>query len=650
LPHFAENNMANSGAIRAGRAFVELFGDDSKLVRMLKGAETKVKAFGTGLMAMGGKMFAGGMALAAPLAAAVKQFTDYGSQLNDMSARTGVSVEALSEFGYAAQLSGADLETLEGGIRKMQKALGGVDGASKDVAEALASIGLNMQQLAAMNPEQKFMKISEKINGIESPTRRAVIAMAIFGKSGTMLLPMMDGLAETRKEAERLGLTMSTADAAAADTLGDTMDTLWASIKGVANQIGAALAPSLTSVLSTATEYVAQIIAWVRENRGLIVTIGKVTAFIVAAGAAMVALGAVVYGIGAGVGILATVFGAVLSPLGLLIGGLVALGAYFVSTGDAGTWVGSILSWLGDNFGWLKDTALAAWGAITGAIASGDIGAAFNLAWATIKMYWAEGVAWLTQKWLAFKGLFLQIWSEAVYGTATFMVDAWAGMQRTWVSIVSAMKTVWAEFTTWAGNLWNSMQQGVGNVFLSALEKVGVLTADEAKSAKADMNKTLESQKQDRTAANDEYLRQIDAEEAKQKDAITANQKLMDDALASDQAAKDKARQDGINADAEASRKAADAARAEWDTALAAAGVEAGAGMPGGPGKPQPFAGSDVTGQMKTKVTSTFNAFALSGMGPSNSQEETAKNTRETARILRRFEIHGMDTTTKATA
>jgi len=38
--------MSASGTIRAGRAFVELFADDSKLVRGLKAAQAKLKAFG----------------------------------------------------------------------------------------------------------------------------------------------------------------------------------------------------------------------------------------------------------------------------------------------------------------------------------------------------------------------------------------------------------------------------------------------------------------------------------------------------------------------------------------------------------------------------------------------------------------------------
>ncbi len=38
--------MANTKGIRAGRAFVELFADDSRLVRGLRAAEAKIKAFG----------------------------------------------------------------------------------------------------------------------------------------------------------------------------------------------------------------------------------------------------------------------------------------------------------------------------------------------------------------------------------------------------------------------------------------------------------------------------------------------------------------------------------------------------------------------------------------------------------------------------
>ena len=56
--------MTSTGAIRAGRAFVELFADDSKLVRGSKRASAKLKAFGESVRNMGLKLAGLGAAVA----------------------------------------------------------------------------------------------------------------------------------------------------------------------------------------------------------------------------------------------------------------------------------------------------------------------------------------------------------------------------------------------------------------------------------------------------------------------------------------------------------------------------------------------------------------------------------------------------------
>ena len=48
--------MPQPGAIRAGRAFVELFADDSKLVRGLRRAEKRLRAFGAQIRDLGLRM------------------------------------------------------------------------------------------------------------------------------------------------------------------------------------------------------------------------------------------------------------------------------------------------------------------------------------------------------------------------------------------------------------------------------------------------------------------------------------------------------------------------------------------------------------------------------------------------------------------
>jgi hypothetical protein len=295
--------MASSQGIRAGRAFVELFADDTKLVRGLRAAEKRLKAFGAGVQSIGTKLFALGSAAVAPLLATTNVFASMGDQLAKMSARTGISVESLSELGYAADQSGASLEMLEGGVRKMQKFLLDAAERSTTAVQTLSRLGLSLSDLGSRSPEQQFELIADRLSQIQDPAIRAATAMEIFGKTGTSLLPLMQdgakGIAALRQQARDLGLVISTEDAQAAEVFGDRLSDLWKVIKSGVFAIGAALAPLLQE-LATSAIRVAKVTAdWIRENKALIVTVFKIAAGVAAGGAALVVLGTLISGVGA---------------------------------------------------------------------------------------------------------------------------------------------------------------------------------------------------------------------------------------------------------------------------------------------------------------------------------------------------------------
>src|SRR5579885_1790805 len=216
---------ASAKNIRAGGAFVELFADDSKLVRGLRAAQKKLQAFGAVVQSLGKGLFGIGAGLGTPMATAAKLFADAGSDLVDMSQRTGASVEALSELGYAAEQSGSDLATLEGGLRKMQKAVVAAANGSDSAVATLSQLGLTAQQLQRLSPDQQFELIADRLAQIQNPAERAALAMELFGKTGTSLLPLMtngaEGIIALRQQARELGLVMSTEDAQAAEAFGD---------------------------------------------------------------------------------------------------------------------------------------------------------------------------------------------------------------------------------------------------------------------------------------------------------------------------------------------------------------------------------------------------------------------------------------------
>ena len=234
--------MATAQGIRAGRAFVELFADDSKLVRGLRQAEQKLKAFGDSIRNMGLKAIGLGSAILAPLGAAAKTFADMGSRMWDMAKRTGVSVEALSALTYAAEQSGAGVDAFENGIRRMQRTLYDAGRGLSTATDALGELGLTIQDLEGLSPEAQFRQLADRLDRIEDPSRKAAIAMTIFGRSGTELLPMLEGGAAAldayEKHARDLGLIMSTEDAAAADVFGDALSDLW-KVQNVGLYVGA---------------------------------------------------------------------------------------------------------------------------------------------------------------------------------------------------------------------------------------------------------------------------------------------------------------------------------------------------------------------------------------------------------------------------
>ncbi|NLW87478.1 MAG: phage tail tape measure protein, partial [Planctomycetes bacterium] len=467
--------MATAQGIRAGRAFVELFADDSKLVRGLRAAERKLKAFGDGVRNLGLKMVGVGSAILAPLAGAAKSFADMGSRMWDMAKRTGVSVEALSALGYAAEQSGAGMEAFENGIRRMQRTIYDAGRGLSTATDALADLGLTTQDMEGLSPEAQFRLLADRLDKIEDPSRKAAIAMTIFGRSGTQLLPMLEGGAAAldayEQHARKLGLVMSTEDAAAADAFGDALDDLWKTLKMSVFTIGSALAPTLKMVAEKITYVVTVVSAWIKQNQQIVVTVLRVAAVVVAVGFALAVLGTIISGLGTILGVLITVVTTVvavlkvlaaviaflISPIGLVIAAVAALGAYLVYATDIGA---KALAWLGDRFNVLKEDALSAYQGIADALAAGDISLAVKILWLTIKMEWTRGVNFLEKAWLNFRNFFIKIGYDAWHGLLAVAEIVWHALEVGWIETTAFFSKLWTDFTSFFSKTWENIKAG----------------------------------------------------------------------------------------------------------------------------------------------------------------------------------------------
>jgi hypothetical protein len=650
--------MATSQAIRAGRAFVELFADDTKLVRGLRAAEKRLKAFGASVQSIGTKVFGLGAAAIAPLLATTNVFSEMGDQLAKMSARTGISVESLSELGYAAQQSGTDMETLEGGVRKLQKFLVAAAQGSDSALSVLSELGLTLADLGKLTPDQQFERIADRIARIPDPALRAATAMELFGKTGTALLPLMQdgarGIQELRNQARELGLVIRTEDAVAAEKFGDTLDDLWKVIRSGIFAVGMAVVPLLQDWALAAIQVAKVTSDWVRNNQQLIVTVFKVLVGIVTVGAAIMGLGVLVYGTGAAFGIAAslitgvgavlgtigTVITALLSPIGLVSVAIVGLAGYLLYASGLGA---QALQWLGDEFQALKADALTAWQGIGDAMAAGDLSLAAKILWLTLKMEWQKGVAFLEEHWATFKEAFLSIATDAFYGVVGLLVNASAGLQSAWIETTAFLADAWTVFTSSLTKGWSTAQNFISKGVLRLMKLFDSSLDVEAASKILDENFAAQNAASDQQ--RNQQIGQRDQRKQEQLAQIEQQRQAAQDEIGQMATDSHAARQQQNQEDLQASEEALRKARQEWEAAIADAATQRQQADANAPDRlrraQQDLEGMDdllsQIGQDKVSVKGTFNALGARGLGSEGPAERTAKATEETAKNTKKI-------------
>ncbi|MDH4201415.1 MAG: phage tail tape measure protein [Phycisphaerae bacterium] len=649
--------MANTTSIRAGRAFVELFADDSKLVRGLRSAERKLRAFGNGIRTLGLKMMAIGAGLLTPLIGSAKAFSKMGDEVAKMSKRTGLSVETLSELKFVASQTGTEFATLENGVRKMQRSIYDAGRGLSTAVDALEDLGLTYKDLEGLSPEEQFKLLAERISKIKDPTKKAAIAMSLFGRTGTNLLPMFEqgaaGINALQEEARRLGLTMRSEDAKAAEDFTDAMDKLWKVVKMTAFHVGAALAPALEKITNVITNVAVKINAWIQQNHAVIVTIGKVVLAVIAGGAALVVLGTLISGLGLAFGKLSLVItgiGAVLkmlgsaiaflvSPIGLVIAAVGALAAYLVYSTDVAA---KAVDWLGQKFSILKDDALAAYQGIADAMAAGDIALAAKILWLTLKMEWTRGVNVLEKAWLNFRNFFIRIGYDAFYGMVAAAQTVWHGLEVGWIETTAFFSRTWQGFVSFFAKTWENIKAGAQkawNWIKSLFDDSFDLQTE---------NKMVEDQRQQAIASiEDEKQRKLaerEAERQSQRDQAARMNDATLEEIGRQHAEKYQALDDEYNARMAENTKDLKAARKEWKDSISRAKdkrAEKELEKPAAVEKAN-TAWMDVGDVLteaasKMSVTGTFNATAAWGLGTGSAADRTAKATEETARNTKRL-------------
>lgn len=212
-------------------------------------AEQEMKSVADAAMKVGGLIGAGLAAGAAAFTALAKQSINAADEMGEMAQKVGMSTEALSANAYVAKMSGVETDTLTNAIKKLNVNV--VDaargqGAAKDAFAALG-IELKDQNGQLKDSDTIIRELSGRMSQFEDGAVKTALATDIFGKAGADLIPMLnqgeEGFAALTKEAEQMGLILSTETANAAGEFNDSLDRMKSAIAGNVNTVVAQMLP-----------------------------------------------------------------------------------------------------------------------------------------------------------------------------------------------------------------------------------------------------------------------------------------------------------------------------------------------------------------------------------------------------------------------
>jgi hypothetical protein len=235
---------------------------------------------------------AAGLAAAAGLTALTIQQLNAADAIAKTSDRLGIQTEKLAGLQLAANLAGASNEDLEKGIAKMLKSIGDAEKGTGAQADALARLGLTVEELKRMSPDEQFRLIGERLNALPSQADRVTAAFDLFGRSGVTLLNTLQAGAgafeDAQQKAELFGLALDRADVSKIEAANDRVSELRELFNGLARQIAVQVAPFIAAGAQA-------FIDWATQGKGAAgIAEQAMTAATVAAGTAANAIQAVV--------------------------------------------------------------------------------------------------------------------------------------------------------------------------------------------------------------------------------------------------------------------------------------------------------------------------------------------------------------------
>lgn len=281
--------MAGESVIAALRVIIGA--DSAAFEKALTDAGRHLDNFSTNLNKTVAVMQAAWAGFNAVFGGQIKTTIDQISALGRLSEKIGISVEELSRLKFAAHLSGVELEILSRSIGLLSRTMSGlVKTTESDLARAFNILGINVRNAdGTLRPTlDTLLDLADRFQKMEDGAGKTALAMAIFGRAGKEMIPLLDkggeSIRKLMNEAEEFGLVIDQKTAAAARAFNADLKRIFAITEGMITQLTSKLLPLLqrlaanyleisknSTIMSTAGEVLLRSITFLYDNVQLLI-------------------------------------------------------------------------------------------------------------------------------------------------------------------------------------------------------------------------------------------------------------------------------------------------------------------------------------------------------------------------------------------
>lgn len=187
----------------------------------------------------------------------VKGAIDAADATSKLSMQTGIAAEDIAGLQLAFKLGGAGSDAMGSSLAKLSKQI--ADGNS-----AFDSLGVKTRNAdgSLRSTKDVLGDVADQFKVMPNGVAKTASAMEMFGKSGAVLIPMLnggrEGLEAMDEAARKLGLSIGGETAQSAEQLNDTMDLLGHVGNGFATTVAGKMLPALNSLAGSLFESATQ--------------------------------------------------------------------------------------------------------------------------------------------------------------------------------------------------------------------------------------------------------------------------------------------------------------------------------------------------------------------------------------------------------